>query len=182
MVRVSGGNKNKSGGRDRGGDGQRVGNIAYIDGQNLYRGTTEEEPMWEASLKKTRSYLTEKYNVTKAYYYMGYRIDNDFYKAIYKGIKEAGFILKFRQHNIEMMGEKKGNVDTDIVFDIMKRLYEKPESFNKIILVTGDGDYFKLVDFLIEKNRLEKILFPKRRYASSLYLSLIHISEPTRPY
>ncbi len=27
----------------------------------------------------------------------------------------------------------------------------------------------KLIDFLIEQNKLEKVLFPKQRYASSLY-------------
>ena len=119
-------------------------------------------------MKKFRVRLKDKYNVTEAYYYMGYRVDNDFYKAIYKEIKEAGFILKFRRHNIKMMGEKKGNVDGDIIFDIMKRIYRQ-EPFDKIVLVSGDGDYCMLVDFLIEEGRLEKMLFPKRRCASSLY-------------
>lgn len=45
----------------------------------------------------------------------------------------------------------------------------KKEDFAKIILVSGDGDYKLVVDFLIEENRLEKVLFPNRRYASSLY-------------
>jgi hypothetical protein len=35
--------------------------------------------------------------------------------------------------------------------------------------VSGDGDYKQLVDFLIEENRFEKILFPDRKRASSLY-------------
>jgi len=29
-----------------------------------------------------------------------------------------------------------------------------------------------VVDFLIEENKLEKVLFPKRKYASSLYKSI----------
>lgn len=67
-----------------------------------------------------------------------------------------------------MLGKKKGNVDTDIVFTIMKKLYRK-EIFDKIVLVSGDGDYSMLVDFLIEENRFEKILFPNKTFASSLY-------------
>jgi len=50
----------------------------------------------------------------------------------------------------------------------MKRLYLK-EAFGKVVLVSGDGDYKMLVDFLIEQGRFEKILFPNRRYRSSLY-------------
>jgi uncharacterized LabA/DUF88 family protein len=72
-----------------------------------------------------------------------------------------------------MLGKKKGNVDADIIFSIMKRLYTKDE-FDKIVLVSGDGEYKMLVDFLIEEGRFEKILFPNRRYRSSLYKSLSH--------
>jgi uncharacterized LabA/DUF88 family protein len=67
-----------------------------------------------------------------------------------------------------MLGKKKGNVDSDIIFSIMKRLYAQ-EPFNKIVLVSGDGDYKMLVDFLISEDRFEKILFPNSVYRSSLY-------------
>lgn len=53
----------------------------------------------------------------------------------------------------------------------MKRLYKK-EDFHKIILVSGDGDYKLLVDFLIEENKFEKMLFPSKTNSSSLYKSL----------
>jgi hypothetical protein len=38
--------------------------------------------------------------------------------------------------------------------------------------VSGDGDYKRMVDFLIEEKRFKKILFPNREFASSLYKSL----------
>lgn len=63
------------------------------------------------------------------------------------------------------------NVDCDIVFSIMKKLVEKDE-FDKILIVSGDGDYKKLVDFLVKRDRFEKILFPNRTFASSLYKRL----------
>jgi uncharacterized LabA/DUF88 family protein len=67
-----------------------------------------------------------------------------------------------------MIGKKKGNVDSDIIFNVMKKIYKK-EDFEKIVLVSGDGDYKILVDFLIEEDRFEKILFPNGKRASSLY-------------
>ncbi|MFH1611183.1 MAG: NYN domain-containing protein [Patescibacteria group bacterium] len=97
---------------------------------------------------------------------MGYV--NEKYQDLYSEIQEAGFILIFKQHTATMQGKKKGNVDTDIVFHIMKKLY-KQEFFNKIILVSSDGDYKILVDFLVEEKRLKKLLFPNKQFASSLY-------------
>ena len=37
-------------------------NIAYIDGQNLYMGTTKSEPCWVVDLVRFRVYLEKKYN------------------------------------------------------------------------------------------------------------------------
>ncbi len=144
-------------------------NIAFIDGQNLYLGTTESKKPWKINLARLRIYLKEKYGVEKAYYFLGCVDDN--LQDLYDFIQESGFILKFREHSSIMIGKKKGNVDTEIVFDIMRRLYLK-EEFDKVILISGDGDYKKLVDFLIEQKKFEKILFPNLDFASSLYKEL----------
>ncbi len=143
-------------------------NIAYVDGQNLYMGTSKCEYSWDIDLARFRIYLLQKYHVEKAYYYLGFVQEGDSFEKLYEEIQTAGFILVFRQHTSAMMGKKKGNVDSDIIFSIMRRLY-KSEVFEKIVLVSGDGDYKMLVDFLIEENKFEKILFPNKRFASSLY-------------
>jgi len=141
-------------------------NIAFVDGQNLYMGTLSSEIPWKIDFFRFRRYLKEKYKVEKAYYYIGFvKSEND---VLYEKIQEAGFILIFREHHVLMDGHKKGNVDSDIILDIMKKLY-KQEVPNKVILVSGDGDYKRLVDFLIEENKFERILFPNQKYSSSLY-------------
>lgn len=145
-------------------------NVAFIDGQNLYMGTAKMgSGSWNIDLTRFRTYLLEKYSVDRAYYFLGcvHEVNQDLYEAI----QGAGFILMFREHSGAMLGKKKGNVDTDIVFHIMKKMYLK-EDFQKIILVSGDGDYKLLVDFLIEEGKLEKVLFPNQRFASSLYKKL----------
>ncbi len=53
----------------------------------------------------------------------------------------------------------------------MKKLVEN-EPFDKAFIVSGDGDYKKLVDFLIKKDKFGKMLFPNQEFASSLYKSL----------
>jgi len=142
-------------------------NYAFVDGQNLYMGTSKREvDPWRIDLARFRVYLEKKYNVDKAYYFLGFVQDEN--QDLYEEIQNAGFILQFKKHNPAMLGTKKGNVDTDIVFHIMKKLYKK-EPFDSIVLVSGDGDYRQLVDFLIEEKKFEKILFPDGARASSLF-------------
>ncbi len=141
-------------------------NTVFIDGQNAYMSTMSADNPWCIDLARFRVYLTQKYKATKAYYFLGFMQEEN--QDLYDEIQEAGFILRFRKHNSAMLGKKKGNVDTDIVFNVMKKIYKK-EIPDKIILVSGDGDYKMLVDFLIEENKFEKILFPNQKKASSLY-------------
>jgi uncharacterized LabA/DUF88 family protein len=141
-------------------------NQAFIDGQNLYLGTTQSDERWRIDLERFRIYLCEKYHANKAYYFLG-AVDDDRDK-LYNAIQEAGFILSFREHNTSMIGKKKGNVDTDIVFTIMKKVAEQ-EDFDKIILVSGDGDYIKMVKYLIRKGKFAKLLAPSQASMSSLY-------------
>ena len=93
-------------------------NLAFIDGQNLHLGTTQGENPWKVNLTRFKIYLEKKYNVSEAYYFLGYVQEVN--QEIYSEIQKAGFILVFKQHNTAMLGKKKGNVDTDIVFEIMK--------------------------------------------------------------
>ena len=145
-------------------------NIAFIDGQNLYFNTAKRKiNPWHIDLKRFRIYLADKYNVTTAYYFLGFVQEDN--QEVYEEIQNAGFVLIFREHNAAMIGKKKGNVDSDIIFQAMKKMYKR-ENFDKIVIVSGDGDYKMLIDFLIEEKKFEKILFPDSRYASSLYKKL----------
>ena len=165
-------------------------NLAFVDAQNLYFGTTkcadcakiqnkEIQDMkladcvcgngWAINLAKFRVYLKDNYFVTEAYYFLGYLHDEN--DELYRTIQKAGFIVAFKEHHKLAKSKKKGNVDTDIVFEIMKNLVDNSD-FNKIVLISGDGDYKKLVQYLIAKNKFKKILFPNRRFASSLYKEL----------
>jgi len=142
-------------------------NLAFIDGQNLYYGTKENS--WKIDFRKFRTYLKDKYHVSEAYYFFGY-IDED-QQTLYANLQKAGFIVTFREHTSSLKGTKKGNVDTEIVFEVMKVLMERKD-FNSILIISGDGDYKKLVDYLIERDVFKKILFPNRNAASSLYKQL----------
>ncbi len=145
-------------------------NLAFIDGQNLHMGTAKlNQNAWKIDNMRFREYLRKKYKVDIAYYFLGYLDETN--QNIYTQLQEAGFVLMFREHNSTMIGKKKGNVDSDIIFEVMQRLY-KQEEFEKVVLVSGDGDYKKLVDFLIEEEKFYKLLCPNREFRSSLYKQL----------
>ena len=59
---------------------------------------------------------TEKY-LSKSLFF-----DNN-YTEMYNNIQRAGFILVFREHSSKFLSVKKGNVDTDIVFSVMRKMY-----------------------------------------------------------
>lgn len=145
---------------------QKENNIAFIDAQNLHLGTKAVK--WKVDYNKFRIFLKDKFKVSEAYFFLWFLSEEE--QDLYNSLQKAGFIVVFREHSSELKWKKKWNVDVDIVFEIMKRITEQKD-FDKIVLVSGDGDYIKLVRHLIEKDLLKKILFPNKQY-SSLYRSI----------
>ena len=80
------------------------------------------EYAWHVDLTKFRVYLRQKYDIQKAYYYLGYIQDDHKIEQLYEEVQNASFTLVFRQHNSVMVVTKKGNVDPDIIFDAMRRI------------------------------------------------------------
>jgi len=146
----------------------KLNNLAFIDGQNVHLGTKQNN--WKIEHRKFRTYLKDKYHVAEAYYFFGYVMDE--LEELYNNLQKAEFIVVFKEHSANLKAQKKGNVDTDLVFEIMKNFVDNEDKFDKIVLVSGDGDYKKLIDYLIKKDRLRKILFPNKDFASSLYKKL----------
>ena len=144
-------------------------NYAYIDNQNLYMATKFADEPWLIDMKRFRVYLSEKYHVSKAYLFMG--AYNSDYKKRYSRYTEYGYELVFRPHSPGSLGSKKGNIDTDLVFFCMRDVYED-ELLDKVLIVSRDGDYFRMVEHLYKAGKLEKVLLPSKKNASSLYKQL----------
>ena len=126
---------------------EETNNQAFIDGQNLAISTKCAKTPWVIDLKRFRTFLAERFNVSEAYYFIG-AFDSS-KQNLYSALQRFGYIVIFREHACGVLSHKKGNVDTDIVFLVMKKLVEK-EDFDRVILVSGDGDYWRMVDYLIK--------------------------------
>ncbi len=136
-------------------------NYAFIDGQNLHLQTD-----FPIDFKRFRIYLKDKYDIVDAYYFLGFKKDEP---KLYIGLQKAGFILVFNDKNENSESTKNGNVDTNLVFNVMWNLMEL--KFDKTLIVSGDGDYKQMIDYLIEKDRFKAILVPSNN-VSSLYNGL----------
>ena len=66
-------------------------------------------------------------------------------------------------------GKVKGNVDAELVLHTM---IEYP-NYNKALIVTGDGDFYCLIDYLIKHDKLLKLMIPNRMEFSSLFRKLM---------
>lgn len=134
-------------------------NYAFIDSQNL--NLSIRELGWKLDWGRFRIYLKEKFGITKAFLFIGYVEGNS---ELYKSLQEAGFICIFKPTLKYIDGHTKGNCDAELV---LQSMIEYP-NYNKAIIVTGDGDFYCLVKYLIENDKLNVILVPNQYKFSAL--------------
>jgi len=134
-------------------------NYAFIDSQNLHLGILSLG--WKLDYKRFRRYLKEKYHIERAYLFIGFVSGN---QDLYNKLQEAGFILIFKPTIPDGNGDLKGNVDADLVLQVMIEL----EKFDKALVVTSDGDFYSLVRYLYGKRKLLAVLSPNYKRCSGL--------------
>jgi uncharacterized LabA/DUF88 family protein len=137
----------------------KANNYAFIDSQNLNLGI--QKLGWKLNYKKFRVYLAEKYDVQKAYIFIGFVALN---QKLYDNLQEAGFILKFKPTIPDEQGKIKGNVDADMVLSAMVEW----DDYAKAVIVSSDGDFYSLVKHLYEQGKLETVLSPDEDNCSTL--------------
>lgn len=135
---------------------------AFIDSQNLNLGVLSSG--WKLDFHKFRVFLKDKYNVEKAYLFIGHVSGNE---KLYTFLQEAGYIIIFKP-TLEFKKNKrkhiKGNVDAELVLHAMLHFGE----YEGAIIVSGDGDFHCLVEHLDEAGKLEKIIVPNSQFSSLL--------------
>ncbi len=165
-------------------------NYAFIDSQNLNLGV--QKMGWKLDWRKFRLYLKEVHNVEKAFMFIGYLPDNE---KLYDQMHDLGYLIVLKptlemyqteeseearikkqverqKQEIARTGEAKpeekrvtkGNVDAELVLYAIK---EMPH-YHKAVIVSGDGDFFSLVEYLDQQQKLQNLLAPNWQYSSLL--------------
>lgn len=140
-------------------------NYAFIDSQNLNLAIRDLQ--WRLDFKKFRIYLRDKYQVTKAFLFLGYVQKN---KSLYENLRKSGYELIFKP-TLGGKGAIKGNCDAELVLHCARIEYA---NFDQAIIISGDGDFYCLIDFLKKEKKLAKIGIPNKKYFSSLLIPFRH--------
>jgi uncharacterized LabA/DUF88 family protein len=154
------------------------GNYAFIDNQNLNLGV--QKLGWKMDWRKFRIFLKDTYNVEKAYMFIGHMPEHE---DMYLKMHDLGYLVVLkptfdmtRIHKPELASdikedtkveEKKpikGNVDAELVLWAVKEM----KNYKKALIVSGDGDFYSLVEYLVSEGKLLNLLAPNGQY-SNLY-------------
>ncbi|PIR99147.1 hypothetical protein COT87_00940 [Candidatus Collierbacteria bacterium CG10_big_fil_rev_8_21_14_0_10_44_9] len=159
---------------------------AFIDSQNLNLGTNKDiyrdnkkiYSGWSLNFVKFHRYLSDKFRVTKALLFIGYIAKN---KPLYAHLSHAGYTLVFKQTTKDRDGKPKGNVDAELVLHASAKEFN---NYDTAIIVSGDGDFYCLHEYLLEHAKLGRIIIPNSLSESSLlkkfvkYKTYIQFEKP----
>jgi len=134
-------------------------NFAFIDSQNVNLGVRGDG--WKLDWKRFRVYLKEHYGVMRAYIFIGFLPEN---QALYNSLQRYGYILVFKPVTYRKDGKAKGNVDAELVLQVMIDYNE----YERAVIVTSDGDFACLVKYLYDQQKLERVLSPNIKGCSVL--------------
>lgn len=151
---------------------------AFIDNQNL--NVTTQNLGWKMDWRKFRKFLADRHDVTQAFMFIGYVPE---YEDMYEFLHSVGYSIVLKptfdmtrprsvvakpDASSDGDGEEKkpikGNVDVELVLWAVKEM----NNYSKAVIVSGDGDFYSLVEYLETNGKLKKLLTPSGQY-SNLY-------------
>ncbi|MCX6712486.1 MAG: NYN domain-containing protein [Candidatus Vogelbacteria bacterium] len=134
-------------------------NYAFIDSQNL--NLSIRDLGWKLDFARFRVYLKDCFGIDKAYLFIGFVNDN---QSLYTYLQKAGYLLVFKP-TLKLPDETdKGHVDAELVLHAMIEYL----NYDKAVIVSGDGDFHCLVEYLKEKDKLKRLVIPNKHRFSSL--------------
>jgi uncharacterized LabA/DUF88 family protein len=90
-------------------------------------------------------------------------------QALYTSLQKDGYILIFKPTLKLPDGKAKGNVDAELVLHAMIEY----QNYDKALIVTGDGDFYCLVEHLLKADKLLKLMVPNKGKYSSLFRKMM---------
>lgn len=132
---------------------------AFIDSQNLNLAIRDQG--WKLDFERFLHYLKVKFQVKKAFLFIGYIVGNE---KLYKSLKIFGFTLVFKPTLLTSKKQVKGNVDAELVLHSMIEY----KNYDQAIIISGDGDFYCLIKYLVEKKKLKKLIIPNKLKYSRL--------------
>lgn len=137
-------------------------NYAFVDSQNL--NLAIKDCGWDLDFARFRIYLKDKYKITKAFIFIGYVPGNE---SLYTYLQNAGYLVIFKptlEYKKDGFFKIKGNIDAELVLHTMIQYF----NYDKAIIVSGDGDFHCLIEYLEQKGKLSRVFIPNSKKYSAL--------------
>ncbi len=134
---------------------------AFIDGANLHSGS--QELGFKIDYKKFYGWLKQKYQLTEVCLFLGFV---SYRKNYYTELEKYGYRLIFKETVINRDGKTKGNCDAELILEAVSGFYEK--AFDSCVIISGDGDFRCLIDFLKKRSSILAVLCPAKSKSSYL--------------
>ena len=135
---------------------------AFIDASNIIYGCTRAE--WKMDFEKLAKYLKTRYKIQRLLYYAGLDPENKKQLGFYEVLQRLGYETRLVPVKRFSDGSRKGDVDARLTFEAMKYF----DDYNKAIFLTGDGDYYWLLEYLLEKGKKIKLMAHSKSTAQEL--------------
>jgi uncharacterized LabA/DUF88 family protein len=127
------------------------------NGNSIYKG-------WQLDFRKFFIYLKTKHQVDKAFLFIGRKPGNE---PLYAFLEGVGFHVIYKpcvEYNDGGSTKNKGNVDAELV---LHTVIEFP-NYHKAMIVSGDGDYYCLIEYLEKTEKLYRVVIPNKQSFSKL--------------
>lgn len=150
-------------------------NFAFIDGTNLH--LTYANLDWRLDYAKLREYLSKKFNITVAYYFLGNNNNN---ADLHKDLESWDYSLKLKDPIYHVTDEEycpycqkviapglskmKADCDSFLTLTVISDLH----LYDKAVIITSDGDFDELVKMLFRQGKLRMVFAPSRDGCSKL--------------
>lgn len=134
----------------------------FVDAANIIYRDSDVKP-WKIDLKKLITYLKERFEAERVFYYGGVDNSNAVQLRLYERLREWGYELRLNpiKRFINDRGEwyLKADVDARMAFEAMK--YK--DDYDRAVFLTGDGDFYWLLEYLLqEKDKIWVVASPDK--------------------
>jgi len=135
--------------------------FAFIDLSNVFGGAESEK--WEVDYRKLKRYLVTRYGVARAFVFGGTSNRPDRVE-LHEQLSRLGYEVLLVPTRRFSDGSSKADVDSRMTFEIMRLEKE----YDKAIVLTGDGDFYWVLEYLLARKESTKLFGFAQRTAIDL--------------
>ena len=135
---------------------KRIG--VFIDVQNVYLTTQAVFGQGRINFARLRDYFEDGESVVTLSAFTCYDPNNDAQRSFLNALGLLGYRVISKPIRKLPDGSTKANMDLDMAIEILSQ----SDHLDEVVLISGDGDFKSLVDFLTSRGRVVHVMGPEK--------------------